>query len=70
MTLAVLYKLLAIMATVALGWLAARLGWFGRIVARAAEGASGNEHLHQRAESIDAARHFCLSRKRVFCGYG
>ena len=43
MTLAVLYKLLAIMATVALGWLAARLGWFGRIGAGAAEGASGND---------------------------
>ena len=31
MTLAVLYKLLAIMVTVALGWLTARLGWLGRI---------------------------------------
>lgn len=31
MTAAVLSKLLAILATVALGWLAARLGWLGRI---------------------------------------
>jgi len=30
-TLAVAYKLLAIMATVALGWLAAQRGWLGRI---------------------------------------
>jgi malonate transporter len=33
MTLAVLGKLLAIMATVALGWLAARRGWLGRMAA-------------------------------------
>ena len=31
MTLAVLYKLLALMATVALGWLTARMGWLGRL---------------------------------------
>ena len=31
MSLAVIYKLLAIVATVALGWLAARQGWLGRI---------------------------------------
>ena len=43
MTLAVLYKLLAIMASVATGWLAARLGWLGRIAAGAEERALGND---------------------------
>ena len=38
MTLAVLYKLLAIFATVALGWLAGRVGWIG---GKATPGAGG-----------------------------
>ena len=42
MTLAVLYKLLAIMATVAMGWLAARLGWLGRIAAKGGTGTRGS----------------------------
>ncbi len=41
MTLAVLYKLLAIMATVAMGWLAARLGWLGRFAAKGGTGTGG-----------------------------
>lgn len=43
MTLAVLYKLLAIMTTVALGWLAARLGWLGRMTVDAAGAPSSND---------------------------
>ena len=44
MTVAVLYKLLAIMATVAMGWLAARLGWLGRIAAKGEVGSkAGND---------------------------
>ena len=43
MTLAVLYKLLAIMATVALGWVAARLGWLGRMTVDAAGAPSSND---------------------------
>ena len=43
MTLAVLYKLLAIMATVAMGWLAARLGWLKRIAVDGAGAASGSD---------------------------
>ena len=38
MTVAVLFKLLALVATVAMGWLAARLGWFGRIAAKSEAG--------------------------------
>ncbi len=40
MTIPILYKLLAIMATVALGWLAARQGWLGRL---AGPGGQGND---------------------------
>lgn len=43
MTLAVLYKLLAIMASVLLGWLATRLGWFGRIHLGEDGRAAGND---------------------------
>ena len=43
MTLDVLSKLLAIMATVALGWLATRLGWFGRITLDEDGRAAGND---------------------------
>ena len=45
MTLAVLYTLLAIVATVAMGWLAARLGWLGRIGVDGAGAASGSGPL-------------------------
>ena len=59
MTVAVLYKLLAIMLTVALGWLAARLRWLGHI-------RPGEDQPHDPARVLSNAAFFLFVPALLF----